>query len=780
MGSTAMDDAVKEARELYDEAVSADRENRDEAAKDLKFLAGDQWPDLIKKDREANGRPMLTLPRLNQYERQITGDMRLNPPGIKVRPVDSSSDPETAKTFTGLIRNIEAQSDGQRAYLTAGANAVRCGEGWFGLLYDYVGDSFDMELQFRRFVSPFAVVPDPNAEAPTCADMEYAFVPTLIHKTAFRKLYPKASLAGWDDAGLWGPWRQGDFVRVAEYWRRVPMKRRLVMLQDQTVLDVTDWEDDQIAQLPILRERQADGWRVEMRKMTGMEELEEPHQWPGCMIPLVRTIGEEVSLGERSIRFGIIRHARDAQSLYNIQRTAMAEAVAMAPKAKWIVTDRMIAGREGVWTNANMVNQAYLTYTPDPSAPGAMPQRIAPEMPSQALLMDVQAAAQDIEATIGIYRENLGKESNAQSGKAILSRQREGDVGTFLFADNLADAVAQAGRILIDVLPKIYDGPRQARLLLEDGTEKFVPINQTMIDPATGQQKLVNDIRVGRYDVVSSVGPSFSTKREEEREMLMTMGQANPMFLDIGADILVKNMDSPGSEELHQRLRKMAIAKGYAQPGENDPPPPPPQPDPNAMLAMAEVEKAKAQQAKVQAEVALETEKLQLERVRLALEAEKIKTGHASVMVDAERADTERQAAAVKANNETQSTRAKVAQTMAGMVDQAMQRHGERLQQHMQAREQSMHETMIAPLGKGLEGLAQHVGQMADQFTRHTEAAMSRMEALAEQLQRVSEDVSAPREVIRDPKTGRPTGVKIGNRVRTIARGPDGKAAGLQ
>jgi hypothetical protein len=771
-----MDDTVKEARELYDDAVSADRENREEAEKDMRFLAGDQWPELIKRDREANGRPMLTLPRLNQYERQITGDMRLNPPSIKVRPVDSSGDPQTAKTFTGLIRNIEAQSNGQRAYLTAGANAVRCGEGWFGLLYDYVQDGFEMELAFRRFASPFAVVPDPNAEEPSCGDMEYAFVPTLIHKTAFRKMYPKASLVGWDSGDIWGPWREGDFVRVAEYWRRIPTKRRLVLLQDQTVLDVTDWEDTRLQGLPILRERQADSYRVEMRKLTGVEELEDPHEWPGCMIPLVRVVGEEVNIGDRCIRFGIIRQARDAQTLYNIQRTAMAEAVAMAPKAKWIVTDRMISGREGLWSNANLNNAAYLTYTPDPAAPGGMPQRIAPEIPSQALLTDVQAAAQDIEATIGIYRESLGKESNAVSGKAILSRQREGDVGTYLFADNLADAVMQAGRILIDVLPKVYDTERQARLLLEDGTEEFVPINSMSMDPVTGQIKMVNDIRVGRYDVVSSVGPSFSTKREEEREMLMAMGQANPMFLDIGADILVKNMDSPGSEELHKRLRKMAIQKGYAEPGEDDPPPPQPQPDPNTLLAMAEIEKAKAAQAKVQADTAIKTEEIKIEQAKLLLEAEKVKAQHASVMIEAERADTERAASEVKSANDTQATRAKVAQTMSSMVDTVLQRHSTQVQQHLQAREQAT----ITPIGE-------NIGRMADEFGKSMQATLARMEdvtaslnAIGQRVEQVAADVSAPREIVRDPKTGRPTGVKVGNRVRSIARGPDGRASGLQ
>jgi hypothetical protein len=623
-----MDDIVREARELFDEAESAETENRQEGAKDLKFLALEQWPEVVRRDREARGAPCMTFTRLNQYERQITGDMRLNPPSIKVRPVDGGADPATAKVFTGLIRNIEAQSNGVRAYLTAAANAVRCGEGWFGLLYDYVGDSFDMEFQFRRFASPFAVTCDPNAAEPTASDMGYGFVSTLMHKTAFRAAYPKASLSGFDSGDGWTRWKDGDFVRVCEYWRKVPVTKRLALLGDNRVIDITDKADAEIAEIAaksggVLRERKAEGYAIEMRKMSGVEELEDVHDWPGCMIPLVRVVGEEINVGDRVVRFGIVRPARDPQALYNIQRTAMVEAVAMAPKAKWVGTVEQFKGRERQWGAANISSDALLIYTADPRAPGP-PQRIAPETPSAALLADVQAAAMDIEAAVGIYRENLGKESNAQSGKAILSRQREGDVGTFLFGDNLADSVAQAGRILIDSLPKVMDTPRQVRTLGEDGSEEFVTLNQEMIDPRTGAPTRMNDLSVGRFDVVSSIGPSFSTKREEEREMLMAMGQANPMFLDIGADILVGAMDTPGSEKLHKRLRAIAIAKGYEEPGEGDKPPQPQPPGADVLLAQAEMAKAQAQMMKVQSDSAARETELRLREMELMIKAREV------------------------------------------------------------------------------------------------------------------------------------------------------------
>jgi hypothetical protein len=619
------DDLIKDAREAYEADLAADRDNREEAARDLRFLSGDQWPEDVKAARV--GRPMMTFNRLPQYERQVTGDMRLNPPSVKVRPVDGGADAKVAEIYTGIIRNIESQTDAAGAYLAAGTNAVRCGEGWFGITYDYVEDSFDMELSFRRIPSPFAVVCDAGATDPTRADAGHLFVNELYTQADFKARWPKASLTGFEKAGAdgWGSWREGAFIRVAEYWRRIPTKRRLLLCVNGAVLDGTDTDDAQIAQAVMqnggfVRERQADGHKVKMCLMSGVEELEEGTDWPGRYIPIIRVAGDEISVGERTIRYGIVRHAREPQQLYNIQRTAMAEAVAMAPKAKWIVTPAMIAGHENTWKSANLSNQAYLPFNSDRNVPALMPQRVAPEMPAAGLLQDAQVAAMDIEATIGIYRESLGKESNAVSGKAILSRQREGDVGTYLYMDNLAKAVTQAGKVLIDVIPKVYDTQRVVRTMGEDGKEDFVQINVQGPDG-----RMINDISVGRYDVVASVGPSFSTRREEARESMMAFMQAVPQAAAVTADLMAQAMDWPGADGIAERLRKIAVAQGLAEPSEEDlaeqrtRPPQQQPPDPNMALAQAEMVKAQAMAQKAQTDMQIAGVELQIKQADLQI-----------------------------------------------------------------------------------------------------------------------------------------------------------------
>jgi len=79
-------DIVQEAQERLEAAWVQDRENREDAFTDLKFLAGDQWPNAIRQQREAQNRPCLTINRLPQFVNQVANGVRMNPPAIKEIP----------------------------------------------------------------------------------------------------------------------------------------------------------------------------------------------------------------------------------------------------------------------------------------------------------------------------------------------------------------------------------------------------------------------------------------------------------------------------------------------------------------------------------------------------------------------------------------------------------------------------------------------------------------------------------------------------------------------
>jgi hypothetical protein len=355
------DRLMQDARDAWQASQDADQHNLAEMKKDLKFLAGEQWPDDMAAQRLADGKPVFTVNRLPQYLRQVTGDIRLNPPGIKVRAVDGGADPKTAKTFTGLIRNIEAQSNAKLAYVTAAENAAGGGVGYFRITYDYRDENcFEMSLGIERIPSPFAVSFDPGAIDPTGKDAGYCFVTDLLPMETFKERYPKASLTGWDDPA-YGAWREGDFVRIAEWWRKVPIRKTIAQLASGAVVDVTDMDRADLRAVidgggGVVRERRVDSHKIVMHVLNGMEELEDPTDWPGYWLPVVRVIGSEINVGDRVVRHGVVRFARDSQAIYNIQRTAFAEAAAMAPKPKWLATFKQVQAHMKFWQKANTSN----------------------------------------------------------------------------------------------------------------------------------------------------------------------------------------------------------------------------------------------------------------------------------------------------------------------------------------------------------------------------------------------------------------------------------------
>ena len=363
--------------------------------------------------------------------------------------------------------------------------------------------------------------------------------------------------------------------------------------------------------LPIVNTRKATSYKVEQYLVSGSDILEDKTEWIGKHIPIVPVVGSEIPLEGKRYRHGVIRFARDPQQLYNYYRTAVAENIALAPKAPYLVTPDMIKGYKAIWDRANMHNRPYLPYNPDKTSPQNRPVREAPPAIPTALMQEASIAADDMKATTGIYDASLGAQGNEKSGIAIERRQMEGDVANYHYADNLQRSLEHAGRILIDLIPKVYDNERIVRLRGEDNEERSVMINQVQY-LEDGTPVVLNDLSAGRFDVRVNIGPSYSTKRVESANSMIEFIKALPQAAEVSADIIAKNMDWPGAEELAERLKNMLPPEITADP--NDPesqPPPPPEPDPMQVAAMqvqlekelADVDKARADTAKTYAEI---------------------------------------------------------------------------------------------------------------------------------------------------------------------------------
>lgn len=563
-----------ETLERFADYSQKEKENRDNALDDLMFLAGKQWTDEDILARKAEKRPMLTINHMGKFVRAITGPLRQSAPSIQPMPVDDKTDPVTSSIMAGLIRQIEYQSGASSVYAWGAGCSVACGIGHWQIGTKYCDDSFDQEITIKRIVDPLAVVWDSNAFELDRSDAYECFVSEWISKQAYMRDYKDTGVPSDFPSAASGTgasyWREGDLIRIASRWFKRPVKKRLGQTQDGRVFDITAWPRERVALEGIVKERVADSYEVMHEKLSGDGVLSDPEKWAGRHIPIIPVIGEEISIDGKVYRHGIVRFAKDPNRLYNYWRSASAEVISLAPKAPYIGTVAMFSGLEEQWRRANSTNTPFLAFNPDPEMPGMRPERQAPPAPPSALWQEAQIAQEDEKGVTGIFDAALGAQSNETSGVAINARKSQSNDGTFVYYDNFNHSIRRTGQVLIDLIPKIYDGERIVRILGDDGEISFAPINKTMMT-ADGPV-LVNDLSAAKYDVRIKTGPSYASARAEGKEQLSNILAANPAMMNVIGDLYFENQDFPGAKEIAARLKKM-LPPQLADGGEQQPDP---------------------------------------------------------------------------------------------------------------------------------------------------------------------------------------------------------------
>lgn len=574
------DDLHAEGLKIYEYAVQRDQHNRERYAEDIRFARLDeQWPEAVRKQRELEGRPCLTINKMTAIIRQVVNDARQNKPAIKFHAVGDGADQWTAKVLDGLVRNIEYSSNADVAYDTAIDNAVSGNVGYFRITTDYAGDDvFDQDIGLDRIADSLSVVPDAYAMDADSANWNDAFVTDDYSLDAFKAKWPKASTDSFEGngKGMAEGWMTDGLVRVAEWWRRREVTKVIVKLSNEQIVTEEQFDDPDFQRLLAVQKvtevarRPTRTMKVEQLLMNGAEILE-TNEWAGKYIPIVPVYGDEVIIdGKRYLR-SLIHGAKDAQRMFNYWRTASTELVALAPKAPWIGAAGAFAS-DPKWATANTQNHAFIEYD---SVPGELPPQRQPFAgPPAGALQEAMNASDDIKSTTGIYDASLGAQSNETSGRAILARQREGDTSTFHFTDNLSRAIRHAGRIMADLIPKVYTVPRVLRTIQEDGTNRNVKVNQEtepLPEEARDQQEQMQgvmriyDLTSGKYDVTCESGPSYTTKRLEAANQMTEFMRAVPGAGNVMGDLLAKNLDWPGADEIAERLKMLLPPQAQGQ-----------------------------------------------------------------------------------------------------------------------------------------------------------------------------------------------------------------------
>jgi len=583
-------DRLSVMRRRYTMALSAYSDSREDELDDLRFMAGSpdnqwQWPADVLATRGSvqgqtiNARPCLTINKLPQHVRQVTNEQRQNRPTGKVIPADDRADVRVAEIFDGMVRHIEYISDADVAYDTACDNQVTYGEGYIRILTEYAReDSFDQDIKIGRVRNSFSVYMDPAIQDPCGADAEWCFITEDVSKSDYERMFPDAApissllSQGVGDQSL-SQWLSEDMVRIAEYFYYEHEKATLNLYPDNITAFSGSPQDKQLKAMfgKPLRSRPVDRKKVKWIKTNGFEILEE-RDWAGKYIPVVRVVGNEFEVDGQLYVSGLVRNAKDAQRMYNYWVSQEAEMLALAPKAPFIGYGGQFEGYEMQWKTANTNNWPYLEVNPDVTdGAGAvlpLPQRAPPPLAQTGLIQAKLGAADDIKGTTGQYDSSLGAQSNERSGRAILAREKQGDTGTYHYVDNLSRAIRHVTRQLVDMIPKIYDTARVARIVGLDGEVDMVRINPTQPEPVKeirDENGLVIDKiynpSVGVYDVCVTTGPGYMTKRQEALDAMSMLLQSNPQLWTVAGDLFIKNMDWPGAQEMAARFAKIIDPK---------------------------------------------------------------------------------------------------------------------------------------------------------------------------------------------------------------------------
>jgi len=580
---------IADAKKRFERCQTWESYCRSLADEDEKFVTGDsdnhfQWPGDMRQRRELDQQPCLTINKTRQHCLQVINDAKQNKPGVKISPVGGGATFEAAQVFDGIVRHIEYTSNAESVYDSATEKQVYRGIGYWRIITDYADENtFDQEIFIRRIKDPRSVYLDPDIRERDGSDAKFGFVFDDVPKDAFLAEYPDCDEAvNTAPLGNGDGWITKDHVRVCEYYVKGQKKDKLVaFINPGLVSDENDGQQimreselkkqfqpeivDAIMKDPETKIRKIMIDDVQWYKIAA-DKIIDRRPWLGAYVPIARVVGEENVIDGKYDCKGHVRDLKDAQRQYNYWSSGATESVALQAKSPWIGATESIEGYEDVWKSANRVNHSLLAYNHMDEQGNVLPppQRVAPPMMGPAFIKGLEISQNEMMMASGQFQSQMGENENAKSGVAINARQRQGDNATYHFIDNLAVAIRFTGKMLIDLIPKVYDTPRVIKILARDGTASDVQLDPDAQksyfkeQQQTGEEvKAIFNPSVGKYAIVSEIGPAYATKRQQAFEAFTEIIRGNPDLMKVAGDLMFKAADFPMADELAERLKKL-------------------------------------------------------------------------------------------------------------------------------------------------------------------------------------------------------------------------------
>lgn len=634
---------ISEIKERFECARNAMALNHARMREDLAFsnpASPQQWPEKMLSRRK--NRISLVFDQTNQFINQVVNSYRQNRPQASAIPANSMADKATAEALTGMLRHIDYVSRADIAWDWAVQCAANVGIGWVRVYPKLVDEEYNtQEITISRVIDPLSCFLDEGSMEPDGSDATSGYLLSLMSTQAFKKKYPKERVQSWDDANA------TELVTICESFVKEFTKQNRLVIQDPDGVESTVSEDEYWAIAKqwgfkplVLKQWVASIGEIKWRKLSGADIVEET-TFPSSWVPLVPVIGNETFIEGERILCGMTRRMMDSQRAYNYSRTADIETGALQPKSPFVGPQEAFDGYEEYWKNANEDTRSYLPYNGFTEINGVQtpiqpPQRQSPPAIGAGFGNLTMQAFSDLQASVGMYRENLGAQTNANSGIAIQSRQKQGDTATFHYIDNAARSKEHMARIELSMIPALYDTKRQARIIGQDGQSSMVTIDPEGKTQKKGKVATVINPTVGTYDVQIKVGPSYGTLREETVEQITRVIQSAPETAPALLPMWAKMQDWPDSDKVAKLLLAMAPPQVQQVESEDSDIPPAIQ----AQVMRLQQENQQMKQMLEQASKQLEDAELEKEaRIReIDIKQQEADTKREQVMINAQKA----------------------------------------------------------------------------------------------------------------------------------------------
>jgi len=710
-------DILKLARERYSMEKDLNSDLRQRQQDDIRFKAGFQWPEAIKSQREQDpygARPCLVINHARTHANRLANDIRQNRPQIKVLPVDDQADVETAEIYNGLCRHIQVSGDADLAYDCASGFAIDMGEGFFEVVVNELEDG-TQEIDIEPIINPHSVHLEPYFENPTGADAKWCFVDDPTLREDLESQYPDVDLTDWEAT--------------------------------KSDMTLRDWYIDDTRINAARYYLQEDGVWI-CYKLIG-DQILERWELPGQYLPIIRVLGEENVVDGKKDTKGLIRDIKDPCMMYNYWASANTERIALAPKAPYVIADGALEGHEDEWSKANVSNIPYLSYNSTDSEGNQLPppDRTPPVSQDTAIIQAMMQAHDDIKAVTGQFDASLGNRSNETSGVAQRERKQESNTTTFHFVDNLSRAIRQCGRVVVDLIPKVMSPEAIVRVLGEDGTPDFAqvapdgPAYQELQDSAGKVQKIYN-LGVGKYDVTVVAGPSFSTRRTEAAVEMKDLMARSPEMMQIAGDLMVKNLDWPGADDIAKRLKLMLPPQIQQQEDQDDPGAAQAEAAVNQMLDQIEPQMQQLQQQAQEAgqaaqQATQENQMMKIESASKDLQIQEMQIALRDKSQELEIKSAEVQVRAQDSENKKQSEQMKIE---GDIVQAAMAQKGEN-SEPKEAKESGTTELANTVAAQASTRAAEQLSKLAEQLAKQAEEIAATVTQTAQANESVSAEV---------------------------------------